>query len=73
MNVQNICRGEDYRPIFIDVFDWNRTQADRHIGTCSTCFADLKRASQDCKSVVLALYETQFGNRPKYRLRGTAG
>ena len=57
--MQNICRGEDFRPIYIDVFDWNRTQADKLIGTCSTCFADLKRAAGDGKPVVLALYEAE--------------
>ena len=59
--MQQMCRGDDFRPVIIEVFDWNRTQRDQLIGTASTCLADLKRAAADDKPVVLALYDHDVG------------
>eukprot|EP00392_Amoebophrya_sp_AT5.2_P002362 g2367.t1 len=57
LNVQQLCRGDEFRSIIVEVYDWNRTQADKLIGSATTCLADLRRASSDGKPVILALYE----------------
>ena len=64
LSVQQLCRGDEFRSIVAEVYDWNRTQADKLIGSATTCLADLKRASEDGKPVILALYE-QVVNDPK--------
>lgn len=55
--MQQLCRGDEFRSIIVEVYDWNRTQADKLIGSATTCLADLRRASSDGKPVILALYE----------------
>ena len=42
-----LCRGEEGRPVHIEIWDWNRTQKHSLIGECDTSYADIHRAFQD--------------------------
>jgi hypothetical protein len=59
ISVQQLCRGEESRPVRIEIWDWNRTQQHSFIGEVETSYADLHRAFQDERPLVLQLYNNR--------------
>mmetsp|Transcript_32650 Transcript_32650/g.69019 ORF Transcript_32650/g.69019 Transcript_32650/m.69019 type:complete len:841 (-) Transcript_32650:180-2702(-) len=55
LTVQQLCRGEENRPIVIDVWDWNAATQPDFIGTCSLTYTDLSKAAEAKTSLVLQL------------------
>lgn len=59
ISVQQLCRGEESRPVRIEIWDWNRTQQHSFIGEVDTTYSDLHRAFQDERPLVLQLYNNR--------------
>eukprot|EP00397_Hematodinium_sp_SG-2012_P002819 GEMP01002827.1.p1 GENE.GEMP01002827.1~~GEMP01002827.1.p1 ORF type:complete len:811 (+),score=120.74 GEMP01002827.1:73-2505(+) len=59
ISVQQLCKGEEERPIIIEVYDSHRTQTDKFMGYAETSYADLYRAHQDQKPLLLQLTDPE--------------
>jgi len=74
--VQQLCKGEEERPIVFEVWDWNLTMADKFMGYAETTYAELHRASVGAKPLVLQLSDpnkdkNQKGKKKRKRICGT--